>query len=281
MRARDTFGAGESLPAYLKCRYEIPMGAKPVFTLEAGVCALIHTGGMLPEGADAVVMVEHTQSAHQDEIEILRAAAPGENVIVIGEDVAEGEQVIKAGVRLRPAEIGGLSALGIVSLQVVRRPVVGLISSGDEVVSPEKPLAPGQVRDVNSFSLSALVERAGGVPIRFGIIPDEFDLLRETAERALHETDLLVITAGSSASARDLTSRVIETLGQPGVLVHGVNTRPGKPTILAVCGGQAGDRIAREPGERACRLPGCLLSRCSNCSRIERRSFLLRAGWRA
>lgn len=238
VRARDTYGAGESQPAYLHCQYEIPMGARPPFPLEPGACALIHTGGMLPEGADSVVMVENTQSAHQAEIEILRAAAPGENVLVTGEDVAEGEQVIEAGFRLRPAEIGGLSALGIVELKVFRRPLVGLISSGDEVVSPESELQPGQVRDVNSFSLSALVEQAGGVPQRYGIAPDNFDALREVTRKALAETELVVITAGSSASARDLTSQVIDSLGDPGVLVHGVNVRPGKPTILAICAGK-------------------------------------------
>ena len=121
---------------------------------------------------------------------------------------------------------------------MIRRPVVALISSGDEVISPEMELQPGQVRDVNSFSLSALVEQAGGDPRRFGIIPDKFEALRETAAKALLESDMVVITAGSSASSRDLTSQVIASLGEPGVLVHGVNVRPGKPTILAVCAGK-------------------------------------------
>jgi molybdopterin molybdotransferase len=238
VRAADTYGAAESLPAYLRLVGEVPMGAAAGFSLLQGQCALIHTGGMLPGEADAVVMVEHTQSASPEEVEILRPAAPAENVLKVGEDVAQGEQVIAAGVRVRHAEIGGLMALGVSSLQVVRRPEVGLISSGDEVIGPEADLAAGQVRDVNSFTLSALVSENGGLPFRYGIVPDQVAVLRETAERALAERQMVVITAGSSASARDLTAQVIHSLGEPGVLVHGVSVRPGKPTILAVCGGK-------------------------------------------
>lgn len=239
VRAVDTFGASESLPAYLRLVGEAPMGAAPAFSLQAAQCALIHTGGMLPEGANAVVMVEYTQTARLEEVEVLRATAVGENVLKAGEDVVAGQQVIPAGVVLRPAEIGGLMALGLTRVQVARRPRVGILSSGDEVVAPEATLGPGQVRDVNSFSLSALVEASGGIPARYGIAPDQADILRSRSELALAESDLLVITAGSSASARDLTSQIINGLGQPGVLVHGVNVRPGKPTILAVCQGKA------------------------------------------
>jgi molybdopterin molybdotransferase len=239
VRAADTFGASDSLPAYLNVIGEVPMGAEAGFSLTPGQCALIHTGGMLPHGADAVVMVEHTQVAAPGELEILRAAAVAENVLKIGEDVSLGEEVIPAGTRLRPAEIGGLMALGIVRVTVGRKPRVGILSSGDEIVSPEVDLQPGQVRDVNAYTLSALVEKAGGDPHRYGIISDQIDLLRSVARHALDECDLVLITAGSSASTRDLTAQVINELGSPGVLVHGVNVRPGKPTILAVCDGKA------------------------------------------
>lgn len=244
VRAGDTYGASESLPAYLRLIGEAPMGAAVTLSLERGECALIHTGGMLPANADAVVMVEHTQivqsgGARPGEIEVLRAAAPGENVLHVGEDVAAGDEVIPAGATLRPAEIGGLMALGVTRLSVARRPRVGILSSGDEVILPEQALGPGQVRDVNSYSLSALVEVAGGSPVRYGILPDQAEALQSAAARALAECDLVVITAGSSASARDLTAEVIDRLGRPGVLVHGVNVRPGKPTILAVCNGKA------------------------------------------
>ena len=238
VRAEDTYGASEALPAYLQVAGEVPMGKAPGFELSKGRCALIHTGGMLPEGANAVVMVEHTQSVSQDEVEILRAAAPGENVLKPGEDVAEGQEVIPAGRRLRPAEIGGLMALGLTRVKVARQPRVGIISSGDEVVPPEGEITPGQVRDVNAYTLSALVQELGGEPLRYGIIPDRAEEMQAAAGKALEVCELVVITAGSSASARDLTAEAINALGAPGVLVHGVDVRPGKPTILAVCNGK-------------------------------------------
>jgi molybdopterin molybdotransferase len=184
-------------------------------------------------------MVEHTQSARPGEIEVLRAVAPGENVLKVGEDVRAGEVVIPQGARLRPAEIGGLMALGIIRVRVSRCPQVGILSSGDEIVPPEAEPGAGQVRDVNAYALSALVEQAGGIPVRLGIAPDRFDALRQSAVDGLAACDVLVITAGSSASTRDLTAQVINELGSPGVLVHGVNVRPGKPTILGVCDGKA------------------------------------------
>jgi len=238
VRAADTYGASDSLPAYLRLVREVPMGAPADFSIQIGECALIHTGGMLPQDADAVVMVEQTQDAGNNQVEILRAAAPGENVLNLGEDVRQGELVIPAGFRLRPAEIGGLMALGITRIQVARQPKVGLISSGDEIIPPEQALSPGQVRDVNSYSLSALINASGGSAVHYGIAPDRLEALRSISQAALENSDMLVITAGSSASARDLTAQVINSLGQPGVLVHGVNVRPGKPTILAVCAGK-------------------------------------------
>ncbi|MFZ6030863.1 MAG: gephyrin-like molybdotransferase Glp [Chloroflexota bacterium] len=238
VRAADTYGAGESLPAYLTVHAEVPMGAAPAFPVAAGRCALIHTGGMLPQGADAVVMLEHAQVARADEIEIQRAVAVGENVIQQGEDVAAGDVVIPAATCLRAAEIGGLAALGITELDVVRRPRVGLISSGDEVVPHDANPAPGQVRDVNTHTLAASIRQAGGEAIPYGIAPDRLEALQAMAARALAECEAIVITAGSSASTRDLTATVIDRLGSPGVLVHGINVRPGKPTILAVCDGK-------------------------------------------
>jgi molybdopterin molybdotransferase len=239
LRASDTYGAGDALPAYLKLIGEVPMGAAPDLHIKLAQCALIHTGGMLPDGADAVVMLEYTQILPSGDIEISRAAAIGENIIRIGEDVAQGQPVIPAGKRLRPAEIGGLMALGITQILVAPQPRVGILSSGDEVIPPARELTPGCVRDVNSYSLGALVEENGGIPQYYGIVPDRAEALREKAAIALHECDLVVITAGSSASSRDLTSQVVQELGQPGVLVHGVNVKPGKPTILAVCNGKA------------------------------------------
>jgi molybdopterin molybdotransferase len=238
VRAADTYGASDGLPAYLTVVGEVPMGRAPGFDIKPYECALIHTGGMLPESADAVVMVEQTQSVRSGEVEILRAVAVAENVLEVGEDVSAGQEVIPAGTQLRPAEIGGLAALGILRLWVARRPRIGIISSGDEVVPPDTDIQAGQVRDINVYTLSALVQVAGGDPISYGIAPDEETALSGTARKALESCDMVVITAGSSASTRDLTASVISSLGKPGVLVHGVNVRPGKPTILAVCDGK-------------------------------------------
>jgi molybdopterin molybdotransferase len=239
VRARDTYGASDSLPTYLSLIGEVPMGDTPSFKIGAGQCAILHTGGMLPPGADAVVMMEYTQPAREHEMEIQRAVAEGENVIRVGEDVAAEAVILPRGRRVRPAEVGGLTALGILHLRVAKSPKVGLLSTGDEVIDPSQSPRPGQVRDINSYTLAALVQKAGGEPIRYGIFGDRFEVLKEAAQKALAECDVVVITAGSSASTRDMTAEVISQLGAPGVLVHGINTRPGKPTILGVCAGKA------------------------------------------
>jgi molybdopterin molybdotransferase len=247
VRARDTHGASDSLPAYLHLIGEVPMGDAPAFEIDAGQCALIHTGGMLPNGADAVVMLEYTQRTSNagqlpvaiGEIELFRAVADGENVIRVGEDVAQGQTIQTKGSLMGPAEIGGLMALGILEVKVVRKVRVGLISTGDEVIDPRDSPRSGQVRDVNSYTLGALVENSGGSAKLYGIISDQFDALRDVAAQALSECDMVIITAGSSASTRDMTADVIRSLGLPGVLVHGINTRPGKPTILGVSDGKA------------------------------------------
>jgi molybdopterin molybdotransferase len=224
---------------YIKIAGEIKMGSGTNLHLMPGQCALIHTGGMLPDQADAVVMLEYTQICSAEDIEVQRAVALSENTLQIGEDVEKGEVVIQAGTRLRPAEIGGLLALGLTQVMVVQKPKIGIISCGDEVIPPENELYPGQVHDVNAYTLSALVEDCGGTPVGYGIIPDEADKMEAAAEQALSECDAVVITAGSSASTRDLTSQVINKLGKPGVITHGINIRPGKPTILAVCRNKA------------------------------------------
>src|SRR5215216_5496418 len=239
VRAIDTHGASDSLPAYLNLIGEVPMGDAPMFEIRTGQCALIHTGGMVPNGADAVVMSEYTQSTQRSEIEILRAVANGENLIRVGEDVAQGQTVEAKGTQIRPAEIGGLMALGIVKVNVARKIRAGLISTGDEVIDPSQSPRPGQVRDVNSYTLAALVEKSGGIAKYYGIVPDKFEVMKDTAAKALSECDLVIITAGSSASTRDMTADIVRSLGEPGVLVHGINTRPGKPTILGVCAGKA------------------------------------------
>jgi molybdopterin molybdotransferase len=237
VRASDTYGASSSLPAYLSLIGEISMGSRADDEVNPTQTISIHTGGMIPPGADAVVMVENTQKVKVDEIEVLKPVAVGENILQVGEDVQAGEIVLLAGRRLRPQEIGGLMALGVTQVNVVRQPRVGILSTGDEIISPWEEPQPGQIRDVNSYTLSALVKRTGGLPVMRGIIPDRFDDLLQAASKAHHEDDIVVITAGSSVSTHDQTANVIQQLGGPGVLVHGISIRPGKPTILAVADG--------------------------------------------
>jgi molybdopterin molybdotransferase len=238
VHAADTLGASESLPAYLTVVGEVPMGQAAAVEVETGQAAIVHTGGMIPPGADAVVMVERTQKLDDQDIEVLRPVAVGENIIHVGEDIRQGEEILPAGHLLRPQDIGGLLAVGLTEISVSRQPRVALIATGDEVIPPSEPLGPGQVRDINTYTLSGLVRQAGGVPWPLGIIPDRFDALEEAARRALAEADVVVISAGSSVSVRDVTGDVINKLGRPGVLVHGISFRPGKPTVLAICDGK-------------------------------------------
>lgn len=234
VRAADTYGASASLPAYLTIAGEIPMGQQAQLELSNTQTALVHTGGMIPAGADAVVMVEDTQLVQKDEVEILKPVSEGENILHEGEDVQAGAIVLERGKQLRPQEIGGLLSFGYTQVSVFQKPKVGILSTGDEVVPPQATIAPGQIRDINSYTLSLLVEEAGGIPVRYGIIKDNYESLLATTQQAFSETDMVVITAGSSVSYRDITAQVIEKLGSPGVLVHGVAIRPGKPTILAI-----------------------------------------------
>jgi molybdopterin molybdotransferase len=239
VRAADTFGATEGLPAYLDLVDEVFMGQAPTRALGSGECARIATGGMLPEGADAVVMVEQTQEVGPTTVEAVRAAAPGENVVQVGEDVRAGDPTLPRGHVLRPQDLGGLVAMGITTVPVARRLRVAIVSGGDELVDPEQTPGPGQIRDINSYTLAALVKRGGHEPILAGVFPDEYSALETAAQNALAENDVVILSAGSSVSARDMTAQVVDSLGKPGVLVHGVSLKPGKPTILAVCGDKA------------------------------------------
>ena len=238
VRAQDTFGASESLPAYLRLIGEVPMGQVAALTVAAGTLATVHTGGNVPDGADAVVMIEYTHTTGEDEVEVRRPAAPGENVIQPGEDINTGDLILPRGHRLREQDVGGLMAVGITEVQVVRQPRVAVFATGDEVIPPDQPTQPGQVRDVNSHTVAALAEQAGAVAIRGGILPDQFDLILERVRAAIADgADMVVLSAGSSVSVRDVTADVFNKVGEPGVLVHGIATKPGKPTILGMGSG--------------------------------------------
>lgn len=238
VQAADTFSASDALPAYLRQIGVVQMGEEPTISIQSGETAEIHTGAMLPPGADAVVMIERTQKIGGGEIEILAPVAPGENLVQIGEDIAAGEDVLPAGSRIRPQDIGGLLAIGITEVQVRPRVRVGLLSCGDELIPPEETPALGQIRDINAYILGAMLGEQGAVSTHFGIARDTFDDFYEKARAALDASDMLVLSAGSSVSTRDLTRDVITKLGEPGVLQHGLAIKPGKPTILAVCHGK-------------------------------------------
>lgn len=235
VRAEDTHGAGEGSPAYLAFAGTIAMGAEAPRALAAGEAFEISTGAAMPPGADAVVMVEHTERAGNT-VEVTRAAGSGENVIFPGDDVKAGAPLVPAGRRLRPADLALAGAVGVRELVVRARPVVAILSTGDELVPAHAAPGPAQVRDVNSGALAAQVRRAGGLPRLHGIAGDERAALRDAVTRALEGADALLLSGGSSAGVRDHTAETLDALGPPGVLAHGIAVAPGKPTILAARG---------------------------------------------
>ena len=253
VRAQDTFGASVGAPQYLEIKGEVPMGVAPTRGVGPGETLRVATGAMLPPGADAVVMIEYTAEHPDGTLEVRRAVAPGESLLTPGEDVARGEMLFPAGRRLRPQEIGLLAALGIRRLAAYKKPRVAIISSGDEIVPLDEKPRPGQVRDSNAYLAAAQVAEWGGLPLMHGIIPDDFDALRQTLAAALIAADLILISGGSSVGVRDLTLTAIQDLPDSEILVHGVALRPGKPTILAALGhnaSQAPHGAAGAPGLR-------------------------------
>ena len=234
LRGADTFGCSESIPALLTCEGAVEMGKEPAFAVGPYQCAAIPTGGALPEGADAVQMVEHTEDYGGGEIGIVKSVPPGANLIFKGDDVKPGDLVLPKGRRLEPQDVGALAALGVTQVPVVPRLRVGLISTGDELVPPEGDPGPGQVRDVNGPLVAALLAQAGAEPVPLGIVPDREELLREAVEKALETCDCVVLSGGSSVGEKDAACRVMASLGE--VLCHGVAMKPGKPTLLGKAG---------------------------------------------
>lgn len=241
VRAADVFGASESNPALLECIRHMRINERPDFALKTGQCVGITTGGLLPEGADAVVMVEHTEVLTETvpgDVELYKSVAPGDNVMRTGEDARTGEVVLEKGRRLRFQEIGLLAALGILEAPVHRRPRAGIVSTGDELVPVEARPEPGQVRDVNSSTLACLVRAVNAEARTYGLVRDNLEDLVEALRLALEENDLVLISGGSSLGMRDLTIEAMEALDDSKILAHGVGLRPGKPTILARIGGK-------------------------------------------
>lgn len=231
VRAKDTFGASEFNPVYLKKVGVVEIGRMPDFEIDAEECSEIVTGAPLPKGADSVVMVEYTDVLG-DEIEVKRSVAPGENVILKAEDCAKGEILIKKGTRLRPQDIGILAAVGIPYVKVFKKPKVGIISTGDELVEITKTPELGKIRDVNTYTLWSLCLKSYTDPVTYGIVRDHTSELKEAISKALNECDVVLISGGSSIGVRDLTIEAIESL-KGKILIHGISISPGKPTILA------------------------------------------------
>ncbi len=236
--AWDTFGATETMPAYLTVAGEVYMGEKPAVSISKGEVCRIPTGGMLPEGSDAVLMFEHVQILSEDMVEVLRPVAPGENVIQSGEDVKKDESIVLTGHRMRPQDIGACAGVGVTGIYVYDRPVVSIISTGDEIVNADETPGVGQVRDINSFVLAAMVVSSGGVALKKGIIRDEYETIRVVIENSIEDSDAVVISGGTSVGTKDMIAKVINDIGTPGVLFHGLSLKPGKPMIGGIIGGK-------------------------------------------
>lgn len=233
VQARSTFGASESMPALFRITGNVEMGQVPTVSVRPGEAVRIATGGMLPDGADSVVMIEHTQALDEQTLEVFKSAAPLQHVMEIGEDFRKGERILAKGCRMRPQEIGVLAALGESRVPVFRQPIVAIISSGDEIVPIEQTPSLSQLRDVNAYSLSGLISLSGGIPRYLGIARDNFSQLHDLCKQALVEADMVLISGGSSVGSRDFTLDVIGALPDAEILTHGVSVSPGKPTILA------------------------------------------------
>ncbi len=237
VRARDTFGASETLPALLEISGEVVMGKAPEVQVAPGRAVEVPTGGMLPEGADAVVMVEYTSALDSGTIEVMKPVAPGENVLKIGDDIAHGAALFRKGARLRPQDVGVLAALGAIEVEVFGVPRVALISTGDEIVPIEtRPLPPAKIRDINRFSLAAQIESAGARVGMLETVSDRLEDLVSACIDALVDHDVIVLSGGSSVGVRDYTIQVLASLPESELLVHGVAIRPGKPVIFGRTG---------------------------------------------
>ena len=241
LNAKDIFGASETNPTYLECIGTVDIAHPADFTVQQGECAAIVTGGILPQGTDAVIMVEHTEELGAGTIEMRKSLAPGEHVMLRGEDVTRDATALTQGTLLRPQEVGLLAALGITEIPVVRRPSVGILSTGDELIPVTETPRTGQIRDVNSYTLACLIERIGCTARQYGIVKDDLDSLSEAMQKALAENDVIFLSGGSSVGTRDLTVSAIDQLAlckdssitHAELINHGVAISPGKPLILA------------------------------------------------
>ncbi len=239
VRSADLASATEAAPVRLRLNDEvIACGTAPTRPVLSGTATSIATGGPVPRGADAIVMVEHTQPSGSRAIEIRRAASPGQFVSYAGSDIARGEALLRAGTMIGSREIGMLAACGIAQISVARRPRVAIISTGDELVQPGEPLGPAAIYDTNGAIVTAAISENGGDAVFLGAIPDDEQQLESAMRKALASSDMLVLSGGTSKGAGDVSHRIIARLGKPGIIAHGIALKPGKPLCLAVCDGK-------------------------------------------
>ncbi len=238
LRAADAASARETAPVFLDLIGQVQMGKAPQQSVSPGQAMAIPTGAMLPSGADSVVMVEHTRPIGPESIEVCRAVAPGQHVLERGEDLARGTQILPAGRRLTPLDLGALAACGVVTISVHALPRVAILSTGDELVDPEEKPGPAQVRDTNALTLAAQVTQAGGLPLRLGRVADDASALLKATEKAVALADMVLLSGGSSVGVRDHTTTVLDKLSGGKLLLEGIALSPGKPTLLADIGGK-------------------------------------------
>ncbi|MBM7866922.1 molybdopterin molybdenumtransferase MoeA [Heliobacterium gestii] len=238
VRSADTFGASEAAPSLFSVVGEVLMGESTDIELRPGQAAVIPTGGMVPVGADAVVMLEYAEQPDHHTLLIAKMIAPGENVVLKGEDIASGSPIVQGGQTITPARIGLLAANGVTHAQVRKAVEVAIISTGDELVEIDGPVRAGQIRDVNSYALGALFTEWGCRVTRMGIVRDSYEKFYGALAQAVEACDMVVISGGSSVGARDFTVKAIDGLGAPGVLFHGIAIKPGKPTIFGMVKGK-------------------------------------------
>ena len=234
VRAADTFGCSDAIPAILPLAGEVKMGEEASFSLPRGFCAYVPTGGAIPQGADCAIMIEYTENYGDGSIGISKPGTPGMNLIFRGDDVYPGKVVLKAGHILSSQDIGALAAIGQTEVPVKKRLRVGVISTGDELVPAGQRPGPGQIRDVNGPLLSAMLREFGAEPVSYGIVVDDEVQLRQKTEMAAKECDAVLLSGGSSVGVKDASCRIIESMGT--LLLHGIAIKPGKPTILGKAG---------------------------------------------
>lgn len=238
LRGADTFGVSDSIPVFLSVVGTVEMGEPTTIFVESGQAVYVPTGGMIPDGADTMIMVEHVDQLGETEISVNRPSPPNANIMNIGDDFKKGQKFFSRGHRIGTKDIGLLAACGKASVSVFRRPKLAILSTGDELVDPSVFPGPCQIRDINAYAVAAFGESAGAEILSLSVVKDEPDAYKAAVEAALKESDLVILSGGSSAGTKDFTASIIDSLGSPGVITHGLAIKPGKPTIIGILTGE-------------------------------------------